>query len=590
VSGASAKRSGPPSEEERQKLRAAKEREKREATFERLREQTAGILDAIGASSLIVVDDQASPVTDYLAAFRADPRSVQDLVPAEDEIDPNDDRERWEAKMREVWDALTPDERRARRAQAGEVLHAIDPDRAPRSLEALERIFPNGRVTIIEPSEWQAQAEALTAGSHPPLVLFDQNLGAFEFSGLELLQAYRSSGARAGRLDPPAGILSAEVNERGELTSVDAKDLAVPPGSLVIVAKRQLDDGLYEDAVALFRLTANLPHLTRVRDRVLEGLQKDVEQASERVRALPARVLEDLVYRSSEVEGTWEGETMGRIAGLYLLDAARAREAVDAEMTEIIARARGLAKWVTDEDAESAPAARELHRIENFSDGRLVNKLRLPLANGDIFRLECEQDGKRVECFLVLVEQPCDLVVRRDGARKAGEAALLAIAPASKPKATLLEHPLPDAPPPPLPESGVVELKSEFKISLAVLDLCCMNSDGTALITDVDAEDAEPMLTEGLTLRARGLRGAAQRVLRVIGELEEDAEARGLLIEHQASGQAELDYDSSAPRTWKYPVTRVARLSRRQADALLVRYSAAQARAAFDHELTRFSD
>lgn len=564
---------------------------KREEAFAKLREQTEGLLDAIGAPSLIVVDDKASSPETYLMAFIADRDGMDDLGQEDDEIDADTEPDLWADKVRVAWDALSPDERRDQIRRSRAVLARTTPGRTLAHLEALEEIFPSGRVKIIEPQEWDEQSAALTSCAMPPLVLFDQELGPFRASGLDLLQEYRNRPRAVGALDPPAGILSNQVNNDGELTTIDANDESkVPVGSLMIVSKAFLSTGRYPEAVALLRLTANLPHLTKMRDHVLEGLRSDINDAIATVEHLRPRVLEDLVYRSSEVEGAWEGETMARIANLYVLRATRDRETSDPELAAVIAKARKLSRWVEDNDAGSTHEGLHLHQLENFSDGQWVNRLQLPLANGDIFRVRRERNGETIVGYMVMVGQPCDMVVRSDGAREAQEVAVLELNPkTNRPKALMLEEPLPDAPPDPLPRYAGVNLKKEFTISLDVLDLCWMNTEGVATIPDVNEESSDLMLTEGLTIRRTRIRDHARRVLEHLGRLEQQPELRDLLVEQQTSGQAALVYDPAVPNTWSYDIQRVARLSPRQADALLVRYSAAQARAAFDHELTRFS-
>ena len=60
--------------------------------------------------------------------------------------------------------------------------------RTPDPLEALQMIFPDRTVLLITPQEWEATQGALAIGESPPaIVLFDQQLGSFGKSGLELL-------------------------------------------------------------------------------------------------------------------------------------------------------------------------------------------------------------------------------------------------------------------------------------------------------------------------------------------------------------------------------------------------------------------
>ena len=60
--------------------------------------------------------------------------------------------------------------------------------------------------------------------------------------------------------NPPAGILSNEVNDAGVLTSLKPPDTErVPNGSLMLISKRDLADAEYTKAVALFRYSQSTP-------------------------------------------------------------------------------------------------------------------------------------------------------------------------------------------------------------------------------------------------------------------------------------------------------------------------------------------
>lgn len=579
-----------PSREQIERDRAKKRKEKQERLFADLQELTAELLGAIDAPGLIVIDDEAESIGPYFEAYAAARDQLDSLVDDEEiGFDANNDLWRREALTK--WDRLRPERRLELLAQSRRILRDVGLAVKLTHLSALQEIFPPGLVRIITPEVWEAEGVGLTAGDAPPIVLFDQRLARFDKTGIELLAAYRDS--RPER-DPPAGILSNEVNEEGVLTTWDPEDAdLVPKSSLMLISKKHLSEGKYEEAVALFRLTANLQHLNAARDSVLAGLAQDVDQAAKDVKALTPRALEDVVYRSSGVEGAWEGETLARVAGLYLVRATRRRE-LNEDLRDIIRRARTLSRYVTagDEQAASSQVADELHQIENFASREWLNQLKLPLANGDVFEVTSGCGEEAHTGFFVMVGQPCDLVVRPDGTRDARDARLLPIEPTqSTPSEKLLEQPLPAAPPNPLPAYASVMLKRGFHVSLDLLDLCWINEAGDALIDDVDATGEELMLTEGLTQRRIDLIHAAAEGLDHLRKVRQGVSQKasrysgGLF----AQGEIGLDYDPDRPRRWSFPVTRVARLSEHHAEALLVRYAAAQARAAFEHDLTAFT-
>jgi hypothetical protein len=584
--------SGAPSEDEIAQRRAAAELCERNERLDMSKEQTKEVLAAIGAKRIVVVDDEAESIERYIEAYAAaEPGELRCI--ADEELDFNRDNDAWRQSAGAAWKALPGSERRELLAASRAVLDRTSPLRGPSHLEALELIFPADTVVVIRPQEWEAAEKARVLDeSPPPIVLFDQRLGSFGKTGVELLEAYRTARKETrNESDPPAGILSNEVTEAGELTGLTPKERErIPPGSLMLISKAHLSGGDYERAVALFRLTANLQHLHDARDSVLSGLREDVAAAIEDVRQLSPRVLDDLVYRSSRVEGAWEGETLARIAGLYLTQATRRRE-ISMNLIPIVEKARRLSRRVEpiEEIDDSSKAAAQLHQIESFALAEWVNGLRLPLANGDIFKVEHDSDGEiETGCF-VMIGQPCDLALRGDGRREAREARLLPIQATRKPRESLLEQALPSSPPPPIPGPAKVLLKQGFNVDLAVLDLCWLNGDGNAQITDVDDPSSERVLTEGMALRRKLLVAQARSTLAKLSELQSHSEPLMRFgVAAQRSGNICLDFDPKHARRWRYPVRRVARLAPRHAEALLVRYSAAQARAAFDHELTRY--
>ncbi len=569
---------GKRSPEEVERLKAEGRLKKRRNMYENARAMTDLLLNELGAVRLIVVDDEALSPDLYLSAYQAAPDALDGLGV---ETDWREEPDAWAAEVRAIWAGLPIEQKRAHRDAAREVVDEL-PEYNAAALETLESMFAHGRLLLITPENWLEQREALLAEG-PAIVLFDQELGDFGRSGLALLDEYLAAARAAGLELPPAGILSQKVTEQGELTS--AAESRVPPGELVLIAKEHLANGELARAVQLFRLTANLSRLMAARERILGGLRQDLETALEQAREISPRVLEDLVYRSSRREGAWEGETFARLVGLLVMDAARERELGDAELRDVVAAARSLTRFIDDAEPNSSKEAKRFHAIENYVPRAWVNTLQLPLVNGDLFEWS---DGGDVKLG-VMVCQPCDLVLRPDGTREAPDARLLRIEKKGKQASEkLLEHPLATAASSPLPEYGVVHLKGGFTIDLAVLDLCWMNADGDVSIDDVDAGLDHVPLTDGMAQRRGQLRDQARQTLDFIGSLDE--EQRETAVGFQRRGELQLLYDYGRPRRWAYPIKRIGRLTERHAEAILVRYAASQARAAFEHDLSQFGE
>ncbi len=573
---------GPPPPEVREKLRQEKLATKRAEKFEEIRIQSKALLAAIETDRVVVVDDRAWPVDTYLEALGipADP-PLEDIDPAEE--DPDEAREIKARRIREKWPQLGPAQRKELVARAQEILSEQSPSRALTHLETLTAMFPPGAVELVEPAEWDERREELIGEEAPPLVFFDHVLEGYHETGLDLLSAYLE--ASPDQVARPAGILSGEVDEDGNFRGApDGEPTEVPPGELMMMSKVHLQEGQLDKALALLRLTANLPNLIQARMHVLDGLEKAVATARAKLEDLPPRVLEDLVYRSSEIEGAWEGETMARVIGLRVVEATREAQRKDNTLKYVIAQARQLSTEAPVKDERSHGEAEELLRIESYAPGEWINALQLPLANGDIFELTA---GSGDPSHYVLVAQPCDLVVRTTGDRDAGEAALLPIAWHRDPKQTLFTQPLPKEPPAPLPSPAEVLLKKGFILDLQVLDLCWFDDSGVACVEDVDADPAAEMLTVGLTARRDKILEQARAKLVQLNKTEPGDALHTLLLEAFSHSVVRLQHDRELPKRWCYPLRRITRLERPQAEALLVRYSAAQTRAAFDHDLTK---
>jgi hypothetical protein len=569
--------------EQRMRARAEKQKAERLATRKRLidrqRDVTAGLLDTVGASRLIVIDDDADAIDDYLTASA---RGEGDLpLIGAGELDPVDDRREWQDSANQRWNELSEQERVRILAEARGILGA-DPEWPLGPLHLLLEIFPPGRAMVVTPARWAVERAELIAGN-APLVLFDQDLGAFGLTGLDLLSEHlQDSGGNF--LLRPAGILSASVTPEGELLKAGPAELAkVPTGSLMLIAKDDLSESRVQSAIQALRLTANLPHLLAARDHVVEGLRADMGVAADAVLELRPRVVEDVVYRSSSARGAWESETLARVARLYLVEATRERELADGMLPEIVSRARRLAGSAKDPDTASAEEAKRLHRIENYAPADWINRLGLPLANGDLFALTAKG-----ESYLVLAAQPCDLVLRSDGERVAASGCLLPLRE-GRDDQTILEHSLPEVPPEPLPEKCVAQLKRGFHVDLRVLDLCWLDESGEAAVDSQHQIGESRLITEGVKKRAtRLMEGARESVQHLEAAAGVGGEMLDFVKKQMSPPGVPLSFDPVVPTRISFPLRRIGRLSTHQAEALLVRYAAAQARAAFDHPLDSF--
>ncbi|MEH7255661.1 hypothetical protein V7111_26505, partial [Neobacillus niacini] len=181
-----------------------------------------------------------------------------------------------------------------------------------------------------------------------------------------------------------------------------------------------------------------------------------------------------MVLKSSEEEGIWEAQTLFRIHNIFQ-ELESQKLALESEnrrvLNENISLLRGL---MGKEKLETTNISWEIRRKELFYDESL-NKLNLPLQNGDIFRFE--QNSK----YYILLTQPCDLMIRKSGNRKQ-KVGILAEIVYETPKETEKDSYKP------IPyfnsgtkSSAFVKFKETISIDLDILDLSIYNDNGAAI-------------------------------------------------------------------------------------------------------------
>ena len=125
---------------------------------------------------------------------------------------------------------------------------------------------------------------------------------------------------------------------------------------------------------------------------------------------------DSMVFKSSREQNVWEPDTLLRVFGILMRREARSRLHTDEEFLPAVETARRVSDApdrivkALEEDGDSIEAL-EMQRFEIYESGDELNRFRTPIDLGDIFRIG--PGGK----LCMLLVQPCDLVVRKDGKR-----------------------------------------------------------------------------------------------------------------------------------------------------------------------------
>lgn len=546
------------------------------------RKSAKKLLDALGVDKVIVVDDDAVPGPAILKlAIRANSKRLSELP-----LDVEDlTEEEIEAEIDRWFETLPTAERNERNRRALEQIGV--PTESTSELDLLLYLLSSERTEIVEPQDWRERRDDLiqqAGGIERVLVLFDLNLGpGASTEGVELLVAHLEAEPAA-----LAAILTGEVDEGAELDEHERifgnyKQLG---GRALLTSKHSLTGPKARDFLNILRLTANAPRLGDMRNRYVKLAEEAHVAALQRLLALNPRVFEDVIFRSSGAEGAWELDTLERVTQLMQAEKTREKliESNDGQaIVERLDAARGLVDIAFVAHPPSAVEARRLMYGERWSSGPFLNKLGLPLANGDVF----EVNGAR----RMLLCQPCDLALRSTGKRKAKTVHLVPLEPGPL-RDGRKTHKLPAGLNGADDEIHLV-LSRAIEIPIDLLDLCSESGDGVAR-WDVDVAGRPTALTTGISERRRILHKSMERTAQLVAACE-SLETNGreevvLRVLGTSDGDhPNVDFASLTLQHIEWSCQRVSRLASDHAEAALTAWAAELARQAHEHDLDRFT-
>jgi hypothetical protein len=565
------------------------------AELEHARAAARRLLKMLAIRKTVVVDDQAVPGPEnLLAAFGSNRENAP--LPKDIAWEELDD-DAWREQVRVYFDDLDSAAKRKLNRRALKALGTRTG--GENDLDLLQQLLGPDQTEMLLPEEWQARKEQLIAAEGAPeslLVLFDRNFGAGNpDGGVTLLEEYLTAhpGGRAALL---TDTIKAE-QELSELERVTRNAPQIRQRTLLASKENLTPTGAME-FLNVMRLTANVPRLINVQRRFVQTMDHHHAQAKEQFERLQPRILEDIVFRSSHTEGAWELDTLLRLITLFQEEAMRVgvpAEASADEMPALLALTRELIDPSYPEYEPSTRAARQIMAAERWAPSAYVNALGLSLANGDVFEI--------ADRHYILMCQPCDLVLRSDGRRKACSTvtllALQARAASSEDAPSALSnqrryHDLPRGFEHEPVEGYAAVFAPWYDVDIAVLDLCTFRSDGAAVMDLGEAETEMPAaLTKGVGARRKEVRATVESRLKLAaacGDLDARREVRRELLRGDRADLLPPDLTRLSDRRLAYRCRRVGRLAAPFADAALTALASERAREAHEHDLDRYGN
>ncbi|PHK27270.1 hypothetical protein VF13_41735, partial [Nostoc linckia z16] len=154
-----------------------------------------------------------------------------------------------------------------------------------------------------------------------------------------------------------------------------------------------------------------LPYVEQLKTESLIVLEKSNTKAGDRIKKMTPKTFNQIIQKSSLKEGVWEISTLFRLYGILSKEENYnmiSDSAVRQKFNDSIKKIREIDLKDTGYNTTIANSQlTELRNSELYLSGDVINKLHLPLTNGDIFEIK----GKEY----ILLVQPCNLALRAEG-------------------------------------------------------------------------------------------------------------------------------------------------------------------------------
>lgn len=570
-----------------------------------VREHTRRLLRSIGVSRIVVVDDEyrKGEVEELIGLCSVLPADQAVELPFLIGIDFHADYEIWAGRLRERWTQLDEDAHEAVLAKAraveaetqrtqdqGGVIDTasgrVDTE-ASRSLHGILHRLDGCEFVRLSLSQWRAQKDELVGEDQAAdtVFLFDRDFtreGGTDSEGIELIRYVQE--ANVGY----CGMLSHTVSREGEHTVWRelTEDYGLARDRFVVIAKERLTDESqdYWQFVRMLRFVGLSGRYAKVLSATWAVLEDSMAAAKTAVEWLPLSDFDTIIFGSSRREGVWEPDTLLRVFGILMRQEVQKRLREDASLPADVSEARRISSLSeTLADAlgaeEASDEAKRMQRREMYEWARDLNRCHIPIGNGDIFR--ADGSGKQY----VLLEQPCDLMVRPNGKRiydsKCGRTGTLVqmVIDVKRRKKSWEELRLYDV------EAGkrtFVDFARVHQVLLAVLDLCVFQEEGVARI-EVDA-GCPDLVIQPWKRRHNRLAKLFGRAIERYDRLEERSVGTELKALGLPKFSATLGIQADAQGgTVDYGIVRVGRVRQPWSEALLTGLTQRRARAAFEH-------
>lgn len=289
----------------------------------------------------------------------------------------------------------------------------------------LQRSFPDGSLKLVSPDKWPDLLNELSqklGNGEKTLILFDQDLTKAKderfkngtTKGQNLILEIKGSNIKdnvfcalithliqdtSKELEARDSIINDLDNklERSDFLAL-TKERIQTPELLCDGIKKALLNGYFEE----------------IKDKSIDIITKAYDNASKAFQQLDTYDFDHTILRSSYGEGVWEASTLFRITeNIYEQEVRKLM--IEKGYAKNINPILKQSKLISDIKFEITPGLNpyktkyKLRHQDLYDAGEEINRLHLPIENGDIFQVT---EGTGRNKYFILIGQECDLMMR----------------------------------------------------------------------------------------------------------------------------------------------------------------------------------
>jgi hypothetical protein len=389
------------------------------------------VLTALGVVRACVIDDEFEPefasaiASSFAATANGKGADVAQLweVGHWDNADDDEDRDAAEAH----WKGLEYNERRKLVKNLNDLAGtAIDED-----LRYFGNVWPNHlKFSQLHPREFEHAAESILRKANGPVLLFvDLDFGEEgRRGGVDILKKLPGMDLQ----HPPVCVVltnNADATRESELALWEqlVAECGLRQSAAVVISKKILGDP--SSAVRELR-RAFLNFLTpQILSWATKVSQAALSATEAKLRNIDGDVLDAIMLRSSREEGVLPSETLFRLIGVEY-EIVRADVTTQSQWKDsfnaLAEKLTALGKIQDQGQPTLSKRVKELRHQELYRRSLSLGQDELPISLGDLWEVELEDGSKHT---FVLLGQPCDLVLRKNGKRAATWTILVEFSP-----------------------------------------------------------------------------------------------------------------------------------------------------------------